>query len=73
MDPANGDDGYICQQPTSGESSAHIYVTRDGGQTWTRAADVPVGANPQPSNTAGKPDHVILPTDRGREHSSDRQ
>lgn len=56
LSPSNGDDGYECQEPEPGATGAAIYVTRDGGQTWTHAGDLPVGANPQPSDTAGKPD-----------------
>jgi hypothetical protein len=55
--PSDGDVAYLCVAPIekeghAQETNAHVYITRDRGQTWARGADVPVGAQPQSS---GKP------------------
>jgi hypothetical protein len=49
--PNNGDVAYLCVPPLereghAQETNAHIYITRDRGQTWARGEDIPVGAPP---------------------------
>jgi photosystem II stability/assembly factor-like uncharacterized protein len=41
--PNDGDVAYTCVPPAQGETVAHINVTHDAGQSWTRGADIPVG------------------------------
>ncbi len=52
--PSDGDVAYLCVAPTQREgqaleTNAHIYITRDRGQSWARGGDIPVGAQPQVS------------------------
>jgi hypothetical protein len=48
--PSDGNIIYLCVAPEQGETNAHIYVTHDSGQTWTRGGDLPVGAPPPSSS-----------------------
>jgi hypothetical protein len=55
--PGDGNVAYFCVSPAMRdghalETNAHIYVTRDRGQTWARGGDIPIAAQPQSS---GKP------------------
>ena len=43
--PSNGDVAYACVENDSGPN-AHIYVTRNGGATWSAGGGLPVGAQP---------------------------
>ncbi|HEY7022043.1 MAG TPA: hypothetical protein VH349_13065 [Ktedonobacterales bacterium] len=47
--PSDGNMIYLCVAPAQGETNAHIYITRDRGQTWTRGGDLLVGASPPSS------------------------
>ncbi len=50
--PSDGNVAYLCVAPGQGEATAHIYITRDRGQTWARGKDLPVGAQPPSSGNA---------------------
>lgn len=44
--PGDGNVAYVCVPPAQGQTSAHLYVTRDQGRSWAPGAGIPVGAQP---------------------------
>ncbi len=49
--PGDGDIAYVCVAPAGpNDTLARTFVTRDRAATWTRGADIAVGAQPQASN-----------------------